>query len=363
MNPTRVVVIGAGRLGKIHARLLRQLPTARLVGIVDSVPSAREQLAAELQSTPFASAAELHGQIDAAIVATPTQHHHDVALELLRQGVHVLVEKPITLDASEAQSLIAAADAHHVVLQVGHVERFNPAFVAARSHLPPPLLMETARTAPYTCRSTDIGVVLDLMIHDLDLVLTLAQSEVVQVQALGAAVFGPHEDWAQAQLTFASGCVANLRASRVSPTVQRTLEIQSTTGYAALDLGAKTATIVNYGQHVLHGQIDVNGLSAEQRTHVVENLFTEYLPKTQVPIADSNAILQEQQDFLTAIQTGAKVQVSGRDGLAALEIAELILREIAAQSRRQAKSPAAILAGPHWNRTPANKPTIKRRSA
>src|SRR5262245_15209090 len=227
MNRLRVAVIGVGHLGRIHARLMAQASEAELVAVIDPSSEARAAVGAELKIPALAHYQSLLGQIDAAIVATPSRLHHAVAIDLLKHGVHVFVEKPMTLNVGDASDLIAAAAAHDLVLQVGHVERFNPALLAATPHLSEPKYIDAVRSGPFTCRSVDIGVVLDLMIHDIDVVLSLVGDELVSVEALGAAVFGPNEDWAQARLTFEGGCVANLFASRVAWQAQRTMQIVS----------------------------------------------------------------------------------------------------------------------------------------
>lgn len=358
MSQVRVAVIGVGHLGKIHARLVKQLPDAQLVAVVDPVAPAREQLAAELQTASHADHRPLLGSIDAAIIAIPTQFHADVAADLLRRGVHVLVEKPITLNLAEANELIAIADAQRCVLQVGHVERFNPALLAAESHLGEPKFIEAMRCGPYTCRSTDIGVVLDLMIHDIDVVLSLVRDELVDVQALGAAVFGPHEDWARATLTFAGGCVAQLAASRVAPQAQRAMHIYTRDAFATLDFGSRKATLMRPSDAVLNGEVDVNSLSPEAKTQLKDRVFQDYLPIQELAGPEINAILEEQRDFLQAIRTGSPVRVSGRDGRDAVAVANRILESIAAHCwDGPATKPAGIridearpiLRGPHWH--------------
>lgn len=367
MNKRRVAVVGVGHLGKIHARLLGQLPPVELVGVVDAVAETRSQVAADLHTTAYADHRQLLGKVDAAIVATPTRNHYAVASELLAAGVHVFVEKPITLNVADADDLIDTARANRCVLQVGHVERFNPALAAAAPHIREPKYIDAVRATGYSCRSIDIGVVLDLMIHDIDIVLSLVRDEVVDVQALGAAVFGPNEDWAQARLTFAHGCVANLAASRISDQPQRSLHVVSAAGFARIDLAAKTASVVRASDAVRHGEVDVNFLSPEQKTHLKDNLFTEYLPQEQLAIRDCNAIAAEHQDFLQAISEAGEVRVSGRDGRCALDVAERILAEIAAHRWDVARSTAPryepvvpTLRGPHWNRLPQTHHTPRR---
>jgi predicted dehydrogenase len=367
VNKRRVAVVGVGHLGKIHARLLGQLPPVELVGVVDAIAETRSQVAADLQTTAYADHRQLLGKIDAAVVATPTRDHYAVASELLAAGVHVFVEKPIALNVADADDLIATAEANRCVLQVGHVERFNPALTAAAPQIREPKYIDAVRATGYSCRSTDIGVVLDLMIHDIDIVLSLVRDDVVDVQSLGAAVFGPNEDWAQARLTFAHGCVANLTASRVSDLPQRSLHVVSADGFTRVDLAAKTASVVRTSRAVRCGEVDVHELSPAQKTHLKDNLFTDYLPLEQLAISDCNAIAAEHQDFLQAIAAHSEVRVSGRDGRRALDVAERILAEIAAHRWDSAGAsgpryePAVpTLRGPHWNRLPNSLHTPRR---
>lgn len=357
MNKTRLAVIGTGHLGKIHARLAKSHEHASLVAVVDPIVESRQAVASQLEIAAYASHTDLYGQVDAAILASPTKYHHAVALDLLRRGIHVLVEKPITLTSHDADELIAAADARSLQLQVGHVERFNPALEAAAPHVGDAKYIDAVRNGTYTCRSTDVGVVLDLMIHDIDVILSLVREPVVSIDALGAAVFGPHEDWAQARLVFEGGCVANISASRVSLAPQRSMMVHWSEGYAQIDYGAKTAKLVNPSEEILRGEIDVNKLSLDEKNQIKDRLFEEHLRLSQLPVVDNNAILDEQKNFLSAIAGRERVRVSGRDGRDALAVAEQILQSIAAhcwdrgdQSRR-ADDNSHLLRGPHFSRS------------
>ncbi|HEX5104623.1 MAG TPA: Gfo/Idh/MocA family oxidoreductase [Pirellulaceae bacterium] len=354
----RVAVVGVGHLGIIHARLLAQVEGAELAAVVDPSEPARTAAAAELRVPAHADHAPLLGQIDAAIVAAPTRHHHAASHDLLSHGIHVFVEKPMTLNVGDADDLIATASEHDCVLQVGHVERFNPGFLAAAPHIQSPKYIDAARTSAYACRSTDIGVVLDLMIHDIDAILALVREDVTAVEALGAAVIGPNEDWAQARLTFAGGCVANLTASRVAWQPQRSMHIVCRDCMAAIDFGSRTAKLMRPSTAVLAGELDVNALSAEERARVKAHLFSDYLPLIDLPAAESNALLQEQREFVAAIRGERPVRVTGVDGRRALDVAERILAQIATHRwGASADGPIgprfetrrATLRGPHWS--------------
>jgi predicted dehydrogenase len=368
VSKVRLAVIGVGHLGKIHARLVSQVDDAELVGVVDPAPEARA-IAAELNVPAYADHAPLIGHIDAAIIATPSRLHHAVASDLIERGIHVFVEKPVTLNVGDADDLIAQAEVRHCVLQVGHVERFNPALIAAAPHLAEPKYIDAARSGAYSCRSTDIGVVLDLMIHDIDVVLSLVKDEIATVEALGAAVIGPNEDWAQARLTFASGCVANLSASRVAWNAQRSMQVVCRNCIAGIDFGARRAKLMRVSDSVLDQQIDVNSLGPAERTHLKDEIFTEYLPLTDLPVLETNALVEEQRQFVAAIRSAANVQVTGRDGRNALDVAERILTCIAAHRwegsaagpigpRFESREP--VLRGPHWQKS---RQPVSRRKA
>lgn len=330
MNRLRVAVIGAGHLGRIHTRLASQRQDIEFVGLVEPVEATRQRVCAEFNVPGFADAGEIAGRLDAALVVTPTKYHRAVTLPLLERGVHCFVEKPITLSLADADELIQTARAKDLVLQVGHVERFNPSLTAVREHLRDVRYIEAVRTSGYTFRSIDIGVVLDLMIHDIDIVLSLAQSDVTDVRAIGTPVFGPHEDMAQARLEFANGCVANITSSRTSYVGQRTLQVFTPGGYASLDLGNRKAKLVQVSERVQRGGIDVYQATAEEIAAVKERLFVDYLPTTDLAVPEANAIADEHSDFFNAIREQRDPIVTGEQGRAALAVAYQVLDAIAA---------------------------------
>ena len=328
MNRTRIAVIGAGHLGRIHCRLLNSNPEVELVGVVDPVPASRTKVAEEFGISPWADYQSLLPTLDAVVIAAPTTLHHNLATDLLAHGKHVLVEKPIACTLEEASDMVEHAQRHSRVLQVGHVERFNPALTAAREHLAQPKYIEGARQSGYTFRSTDIGVVLDLMIHDLDIVLSLVDSPLRRVDAIGLAVMGEHEDMAQARLTFANGCIANLTASRTSFEAKRQMSVFTTSGYVGLDFTTGNAVLVEPSEEIVSRKFDADSLSAEQRDHYKQHLFEDLLPMRPLAGVPCNAIEEEQRDFVRAIRTGSAVQVPGEHGQAALAAAEAILSKI-----------------------------------
>lgn len=241
--PLRVAVVGVGHLGRHHARVLASLPEATLVGVVDASGERAAEVAAANQTRVISGVAELIGQVDAVSVAVPTEAHAAVALPLMAAGIHVLVEKPMTRSLAEADQLLAAAAAHGVVLAVGHIEHFNPAVLAARPHITSPRFIEVHRLGTFPERSLDIDVVFDLMIHDLGLVLELVGSEVVAIEAVGVPVLTPRVDIANARLTFANGCIANLTASRISREQVRKIRFFQQHTYLSIDYKAQEAEV------------------------------------------------------------------------------------------------------------------------
>lgn len=330
MTKLRLAVVGAGHLGRIHARLANELDEVQLVGVVDPVAANREQVANETGAPAFQSIHELFGIAHAAVLATPTSTHADVAKQLLNGGLHLLIEKPLTPTVAEADELVTLAKRQQLTLQVGHVERFNPALTSLHGKLDDPKFIEARRCSGYTFRSTDIGVVLDLMIHDIDVVLSLVQSSVTRVEALGISVLGDKEDMVNARLHFASGCVANLTASRVSHMPERSMQVITPTNAATIDFAARRSTLVEPNENILTREFDANSLDESEKSHLRENLFSDVLARRELPSLDINAIEQEQRDFVGAIKTGTNPQVTGHAGREAVAVAEAILERVAA---------------------------------
>jgi len=323
----RVAVVGAGRLGGFHAQKVGRFPDAELVAVVDPVASRRDRVAAQCQTQAFAECGPLLGQIDAAVVAAPTRFHHSVAMELLRWGIHLLVEKPLCATAAEAEELVQAAQRNGAVLQVGHVERFNPAVTAAFPILGDPKYIEAVRASPFTFRSTDIGAVLDLMIHDLDLVLWLVRSPVRRIEALGLSVLGGHEDVANARLEFESGCVAALSASRVSHESVRRMSVWSAKAFAGIDFAARKTTLVRPSETLVRREFDVAALAADE-TQDRQRILDEHLRRELAQFDAVDALALELADFLESIRTQRRPRATGEDGRDAVALAERILRKI-----------------------------------
>lgn len=302
MSRLRTAVIGVGYLGNFHAQKYAALEEAELVGVVDADANRAAEVAAACGCRAFTDHRDLIGKVDAVSVVVPTQYHHQVALDFLAAGVHVLIEKPITVTIEQADELIAVADEKKLVFQVGHLERFNPVLMAAEEVLTAPLFIESVRIAPFKPRGTDVNVVLDLMIHDIDIIQHLVKSPVARIDAIGAPVFTAEEDIANARIAFENGCVANVTASRISLKSERKMRIFQQAAYLTLDFQNRKVLVAKRGEGELMPGI----------------------PNVQVQereLGQSDPLLSEIRSFLEAVLSGGKPQVSGRDGRMALETA------------------------------------------
>ncbi|MGH8129414.1 MAG: Gfo/Idh/MocA family protein [Steroidobacteraceae bacterium] len=331
MTRLRCAVIGAGYLGRFHAQKYAGLARCEFMGVADPSPEARERIRIELGVAVHADHRELLGRVDAVSIATPTALHHPVARDFLSAGAHVLVEKPITTTAEEARELIALAAHGGRVLQVGHLERFNPVVVAVADEIRNPRFIESNRLAPFKPRGTDVSVVLDLMIHDIDLIEHIVRSPIASIDAVGAPVFTDEIDIANARIRFANGCVADVTASRISMKVERKLRVFQTDAYLSIDLQQKLLTVVRRPAVIAEG--------AMPKVDVEERSFDP-----------GDALLTEIGAFLDAVERGGRPVVSGEDGLRALEtatrIAELVGRGQDAPHAPAGDRPsAAILKG------------------
>jgi predicted dehydrogenase len=324
----RMAVIGCGRLGGFHAQKLAQRDDIALVAVVDPLAANAERVAAQCHAEPRADYKDLLREIDAAVIAAPTSLHYAIARECLEAGVHLLVEKPICPTCCEAETLVKIARRRKRVLQVGHVERFNPAFEAAAPLLAEPKYIDAVRANGFTFRSTDVGVVLDLMIHDIDLVLSLAPGALRKVEALGFSVLGGHEDVANARLEFEGGCVANLSASRVSYDAVRRMQIFTGGGFAAIDFATRAATLIRPSETLLQRQFHVEALTPEDAEHYRAHFAAEHLPREQQTLDAVDALALELDDFIDSIRTHRAPRVSGEAGRDALAVAEQILARI-----------------------------------
>jgi predicted dehydrogenase len=302
MPKIRAAVIGVGYLGRFHAQKYAALPGCELLAVVDVNAEAAARVAAELPTRALSDYQSLLGHVDAVSVVTPTPSHYQIALDFLHAGAHVLVEKPIAETIAQAQQLVDAARTERRVLQVGHIERFNPSILAAEALLKAPRFIECHRLAPFKERGTDVNVVLELMIHDIDLVQMIVARPLESFDAVGTAVFSGEIDIANARLRFDNGCVANVTASRVSLKTERKLRVFRDDAYLSIDLQQKILTVIRKRTAPVEaGQLPVQ---------IEEQSFEQ-----------GDALLSEVQAFLAAIRGEQPVLVSGEDGLRALRTA------------------------------------------
>jgi predicted dehydrogenase len=308
-RPLRAAVIGVGHLGRFHAEKYADLAGAVLVGVVDRDPVRARSVADALGVRSFADPRALAGAVDCASVAVPTRDHAAVAAELLRAGVDVLVEKPLASTAAEALELVRMADAGGRILQVGHLERFNPALRAAAAVITEPRFLECHRLAPFVNRGTDVDVIRDLMIHDLDVIQSFVAAEVTAVEAVGVPVLTTTVDIANARMRFANGCIANVTASRVSMKRERKLRIFQPDAYVAIDYDQRAVRICRR--------------LAATRTGALAEIVVEDLDA-----GGGDPLRDEVEAFLEAVATRSPPAVSGREGLRALELAERIAASI-----------------------------------
>ena len=314
-EPVRVAVVGSGYFGRFHANHYARNPRAKLVAVVDTDPERARAVAAEFGAEPAFDYRSILGKVDAASVAVPTPLHHEIASNLIESGIHVLVEKPLTDSEESGAKLASLAESRKAVLQVGHIERFSSAYRTLAKVIADPLYFESYRIAPWKNRGVEVDVILDLMIHDIDMIIGLVDSPVAQVDAVGTPVLGKTIDLANARITFESGCIANVTASRVSYKTERRMRVFARNHYLSCDLGE--GRIHGYR---LRGDPMVEGLAAiSQETYEIEK---------------QDSLGNEIDAFLDCILTGAKPLVDGRAGCEALRVASLINESIEEHLKR-----------------------------
>lgn len=300
--PLRTAVIGVGYLGRFHAQKYAQIAGSKLVAVVDANAEACAKVAAELGTQAVGDYRELFGAVDAVSVAVPTPLHHAIGCDLLKHGIDVLIEKPIATTVQEARELVELARANNRILQVGHLERFNPAVLAAAARLQTPRFVESHRLAPFKQRGTDVSVVLDLMIHDIDLIQELVGTPIEHIDAVGATVFSGEIDIVNARLRFAGGCVANTTASRISMKQERKIRIFQDDAYLSVDMQQKILTVIR--------KKDAAPVESPAQVSIEEESFDQ-----------GDALLAEIEAFLKAVRERSTPVVTGEDGLRALETA------------------------------------------
>jgi len=325
MNKIRTAVIGAGKMGAIHARVYSSLANCELVAIVDTAKDRADKLAAEYNCRAFTDCQQLSGMVDAVTISTPTIHHSSLAKVFIENNIAVMIEKPLAASVRQARQIVELAKKHNVVVAVGHSERCNPVVQAVKRLNIEPKFIEANRISPYPFRSTDVGVVLDVMIHDIDIILSLAAGRIKKVDAVGVNVIGDHEDICNARIVFDNGCIANITASRLALKTERKVRVFSPQAYLSLDYLKKEGIAIKAApnvdvvkwiqQHQQSGDFDFGSVNWPDLLHI-----------EQLDIDDREPLRLEQEAFLDAVaKKNARPEVTAEEGLAAMQCAEQIL--------------------------------------
>jgi len=326
----RVAVIGAGHMGRHHARIYGELKGCELVAVVDKDTERARVIASQHGGKPFSSIAEVPGSLDAVTVAVPTVYHAEVAVPLMERSIAVLVEKPLAPDSRSARQLLDASRKHDCLLQVGHSERFNPVVQAMLRMEVTPRFIETHRISPFTFRSADIGVVFDMMIHDIDIVLHLVKQRDYTIDAVGVSVLGACEDVANARIRFANGTVVNLTASRLALKTERKIRIFAPTGYLSMDYQKKTGVAIK-----LADNLDLIRMAKERDFEDLSQMatldFGSMVKIEPLQVDDVEPLRAEIESFLDSVRTGGDAAVSAEEGYAAVEMAERITNAVRKQ--------------------------------
>lgn len=319
-------------MGRLHARVYSQMPQVKLVGVVDQSADAAEATAEQYGTRPFTRIEDLPADVAAVTIAVPTQYHLATAEPLLKRGVACLIEKPLAKTVEECRTIARLAREHGAVVQVGHIERFNPAVRAMRRLDVRPQFMEVTRVSPLTFRSIDVGVVLDMMIHDIDIVLWLANSPVKDIQAVGVSVIGQVEDICNARVTFENGCVANITASRLSLKTERKLRVFSADAYVSLDYQKRHGMVARRSGNVDAIQQAVGKIRTGEVQDLSELNFADLVHVEELEIDDVEPLRAELDAFVAAVHGHAKPTVSVEDGAAAVEMATRIVQAMGSMS-------------------------------
>lgn len=328
MEKIRTAVIGAGKMGAIHARVYNKLAQSDFVGVVDTDAGRREKLAKKYNCLAYSSCADILGKVDAVTVATPTTSHLELARIFIENGVAVMIEKPLAATVQEGRRIVELAEKNGVVVAVGHSERCNPVIQAMKRLNIEPKFIEANRISPYPFRSTDVGVVLDVMIHDIDIILSLANSEIKRVDAVGVNVIEDKEDICNARIYFKNGCIANITASRLALKTERRIRVFSRQAYLSMDYFKKSGIVIKAAPNT-----DIVKWIREHKKKGDFNFMTVNWPDLlhieELEIDDKEPLLVEQQAFLQAVAgQSERPEVSAEEGLAAMECAEMILQSL-----------------------------------
>jgi predicted dehydrogenase len=328
MTKIRTAVVGAGKMGNIHAKVYSTMPQAQFIGVCDVDKDKSKEIADRYSCQGFTDPKQLIGRVDAVTISVPTIFHLEMAELFIKNKIAVMIEKPLAANSKQGKRIVALAEKYNVVAAVGHSERCNPVVQAMKRLNIEPKFIEATRVSPYPFRSTDIGVVLDVMIHDIDIILALAQSKILKVDAVGVNAIADHEDICNARITFKNGCIANITASRLALSTVRKFRVFSKQAYLSLDYLKKEGLIIKTDQN-----IDIMKWIKERQQKGDFDFTTvnwpELLHIEQLEIGDKEPLRLEQESFLNAVLDKTKrPEVTANEGLAALECAEAILKSI-----------------------------------
>ncbi len=328
MNKIRTAVIGAGKMGRIHAKVYDSLEQSDFVAVVDTDIKKAKKLADKYQCQALQDCTNLPGKVDAVTISAPTIHHLELAKFFIENNIAVMIEKPLALNVEQGKEIVELAQKKNVVAAVGHSERCNPVVQAMKRLEIEPKFIEANRISPYPFRSTDIGVVLDVMIHDIDIILTLAASKIKKIDAVGVSVIEDKEDICNARIVFENGCIANITASRLALKTERKVRVFSRQAYLSIDYFKKSGIVIK-----TEPNIDIVKWIRERKQAGDFNLLTVNWPDLlhieELEIDDKEPLRLEQENFLTAVADRNQTpEVSAREGLAAMECAEMILASI-----------------------------------
>ncbi|MDR1485867.1 MAG: Gfo/Idh/MocA family oxidoreductase [Planctomycetaceae bacterium] len=330
----KIGIIGAGRLGSFHADKIIAHTDFELVGVMDVLPSAREQLAAKYNVQSFDNPDSFLNHVDAIVIAAPTSLHYELGNLTLRRKKHLLMEKPLCNNSADAEKLVELANANNLILQVGHIEEFNPAWLPAKKNIidlaaNKPVIINAARTSGYTFRSTDVGTLLDMMIHDIDLVLSIVQHAAVSINAAGFNIIGgQHEDIADARVQFENGTVANFFSSRVAAAAVREMKVIAVGGNVHIDFAQRSLTLQKISSSIKSGNFAPERITPETISKIQPSFMQEFFVTNKIENESVDALALETDDFARAIKTGNPPRVTGNRGLNAVKLAEKILKTI-----------------------------------
>jgi predicted dehydrogenase len=328
LEKLKIAVIGVGHLGKEHARIYSEIPEVSLVGIVDINKDTGEAVAQRCNTKYYSSFKEILNKVNAASVVVPTRFHYEITRELLKNGIHVLVEKPMTGTVSEAEDLIKLSKETSTILQPGYIERFNPAIEAIQKLDVSLKFIECHRLSPFTFRSADIGVVLDLMIHDIDIILDLSKSKIKKIDAVGVSVISDKEDIANARIQFENGCVANITASRVSFEPMRKIRLFSENSYISLDYHKQEAVIYKKSPELTPKSIITENTDVSTIKDLKNFVFGDLLKIERIKMNNQEPLRKELESFVSCVKDGKQPVVTGEEGIKAIKAATIIKEEI-----------------------------------